>query len=538
MSKRGIQILCFILLCGWIAFIFSDAANLIKSEKAAESQADSIQEIQTQNTHNSADDNIAFIEEPQSIQETPTPKIETNLDAPITIINTWDDKIDSEKDTQLELKLQESKQLDSINIEKVSLATLSSKVANKTETLESLYQKTKDEKVLKVLIDNLLSNYQFDTVREYLSDIDIFTSQAIDKKSYMYTYINTLSITDPNSMKNFISFVEQLKSKSLISSDEYLLYRWLQKVWDKDYDAAIETLKQISSKSYYPFIEQLESAVLNFKSQKWMPSYYQDALVALTALKNGYFSIANKLAVYTILEDNDYVLPYQVLAYSNFLTKNWEKAISYFYDLSSLDIENKNKYDFYLWICYYWKWEYESSLTTLYQLINDSTYKTDIYRYLLLNYEQLNNYDKMAQIRQKLLWEDSLTQSDFKYFYDIVFYKPFSKWEESPIYEAYKQMSYDTVSMCYDKFGYKNDTCLYWEVWFNIVNWFRVSVEENLIYLSENYPQASIYQALWDYYKKVNEKDKAKSYYIKAVALSDDSTQKTIIQNALLKLMD
>lgn len=79
-----------------------------------------------------------------------------------------------------------------------------------------------------------------------------------------------------------------------------------------------------------------------------MPSYYEDALVSLVALKNGYFSIANKLAVYTILEDSDYVLPYQVLAYSNFLTKNWDKSISYFYNLSSLDIENKNKYDFYL----------------------------------------------------------------------------------------------------------------------------------------------------------------------------------------------
>ena len=144
----------------------------------------------------------------------------------------------------------------------------------------------------------------------------------------------------------------------------------------------------------------------------------------------------------------------------------------------------------------------------------------------------------MAQIWQKLLWEYNLTQSDFKYFYDTVFFMPFSKWEKSAIYEWYKQMSYDMVSICYDKFGYKNDTCIYWEVWFNIVNWFRSSVEENLIYLAENYPQASIYQALWDYYKKTNEKNKAKIYYLKAIALSEDSTQKTNIQNILLKLMD
>jgi hypothetical protein len=339
-------------------------------------------------------------------------------------------------------------------------------------------------------------------------------------------------------MNNFIKFIEQMKTKNLISSDEYLFYRWLQRIWDWEYDIALETMKQISNPNYTEFTNQLESTIKNYKSQKWMPKYYEDALISLLALKNWYFSIANKIAVYTILEDNDYVLPYQVLAYSNFLTKNWDKSISYFYDLSFLDIENKNKYDFYLWISYYWKWEYENSVTTLYQLINDEKYKMDVYRYLLLNYEKLKKDEKMVQIWQKLLWEYELTESDFKYFYDIVFFKPFSQWETSAIYEKYRQISYDMVSICYDKFGYKNDTCIYWEVWFNVINWLRLSVEENLLYLAENYPQADIFQALWDYYKKNNDKDKAKSYYIKAISFSDDSIQKWLMESSLLKLMD
>ena len=524
MSKRWIQTLWFILLCGWIAFIFSDARN--SYDPVNNSIDNTEQETQIEQMHNSANEYSGIVM--GNLQSTQYS----------TGITTYSGMIQPSDNSNLEQKLQESKQLDSINIEKISLDTLSSKVANKTEVLELLYQKTDDEQVLKVLIDNLLSDYQFDKVRWYLSDIDIFTSQVIDKQSYLYTYVNTLSITDPNGMKNFINFIEQLKSKSLISSDEYLFYKWLQKVWDKDYDVAIETWKQISSQAYSWFVKQLESTVSNFKSQKWMPSYYEDALVSLVALKNWYFSIADKLAVYSVLEDNDYVLPYQVLAYSNFLTRNWDKAISYFFNLSSLDIDNKNKYDFYLWICYYRKWEYENSITTLYQLINDSTYKVDVYRYLLLNYEQLKKAEKMVQIWQKLLWEYNLTESDFKYFYDMVFFKPFSQWEKSTIYENYKQISYDMVSMCYDKFGYKNDTCIYWEVWFNITNWLRSSVEDSLLYLAENYPQADIFQALWDYYKRNNNKTKAKTYYIKAISFSDDSIQKALMESSLLKLMD
>lgn len=537
MSKKEKQVIWFLILCVRVVFIFLDAASFSKNE-----DIDSYEQIEISNTHNSAYDNDTLFSididnkdsSSQSKWQFNPPVLKQDV---IPAIITEDATTNTNNENKEVQKAQYS-ELESLNINKISLDDLSSKVSNRLEILKSLYKKTNDEKVLKVLIDELLANYQFDEVRNYMSNIDIFSSSVIDKQSYIYTYINTLAITDPNSMKNFINFIEQMKTKNLISSDEYLFYKWLQKIWDGEYDIALETMKQISNQNYSEFIKQLESTIKNFKSQKWMPQYYEDALISLLALKNWYFSIANKIAVYTVLEDNDYILPYQVLAYSNFLTKNWDKSISYFYDLSSLDIENKNKYDFYLWISYYWKWDYENSVTTLYQLVNDEKYKMDVYRYLLLNYEQLRRAEKMVQIWQKLLWEYNLTESDFKYFYDIVFFKPFSQWETSAIYENYRQMSYDMVSMCYDKFGYKNDTCIYWEVWFNLTNWLRLSVEENLLYLAENYPQANIFQALWDYYKKNNDKDKAKYYYIKAISFSDDSIQKWLMESSLLKLMD
>lgn len=541
MSKKEKQILWFTALCVWIAIIFMDAISFSKSENIENREVEPVS-----TTHNSA--NIIW-ETTNDINSLPTNNSQWQFNPPVLEQEIIDPLIGGDtplysggegvvKAEDKNTQTPQYSELETVNIDRISLDDLSSKVSNRLEILKSLYKKTNDEKVLKVLVDELLVNYQFDEVRTYMSDIDIFSSSVIDKQSYIYTYINTLAITDPNSMKNFISFIEQMKAKNLISSDEFLFYKWLQRVWDWEYDIALETLKQTSNKNYSQFINQLESTIKNYKSQKWMPKYYEDALVSLTALKNWYFSIANKLAVEAILEKNDYILPYQVLAYSNFLTKKWDKAISYFYNLSSLDIENKNKYDFYLWISYYRQWEYGKSLTTLYQLISDSTYKTDVYRYLLLDYEQLGQKEKMVQIRQKLLWEYNLTESDFKYFYDIVFFQPFSQGEKSTIYENYRQISYDMVSICYDKFGYKNDTCIYWEVWFNITNWLRNSVEDSLLYLAQNYPQANIFQALWDYYKNNNDKAKAKSYYIKAISYSDDSVQKWLMESSLLNLMD
>ena len=94
-------------------------------------------------------------------------------------------------------------------------------------------------------------------------------------------------------------------------------------------------------------------------------------------------------------------------------------------------------------------------------------------------------------------------------------------------------MSYDVVVACYDKFWVKNDTCIYWEVWFNIVNWLWTYEEENLLYLAENYPQASLYQALGDYYKKNNQKSLAKKYYLKSISMTDDSVQETLLRSLL-----
>jgi hypothetical protein len=175
--------------------------------------------------HNSADDIQIFPQsEKENTSSTEISIIQTPTYDPIVPNDTTTIQTESEKDSYT-FQSQFTSELESVNVNVISLDDLSSKVSNRLEILKSLYKKTNDEKVLKVLIDELLANYQFNEVRNYMADIDIFSSSVIDKQSYIYTYINTLVITDPNSMKNFINFIEQMKAKNLISSDEYLFYK-------------------------------------------------------------------------------------------------------------------------------------------------------------------------------------------------------------------------------------------------------------------------------------------------------------------------
>jgi len=409
---------------------------------------------------------------------------------------------------------------------------------NNIDLLEKIYSKTKSKDVLKILVDKLLIDYQFEKAKSYIWNMDILKNSTVDAKSYFYTQINTLSITDPHSMNKFMSFVDQMKYKSLVSSDDYLFYQWLAKVWSKDYFWANDVFKQIQSPVYKNFVSQINDSIIKFNNQKWVPSYYKDSLIALVLMKNWYFSIANKLAVDSILQNRDYILPYQVLAYSNFLTNNREKAIENFYVLNSLDIENQDKYNFYIWVSQYWLGDSSKSILTLSQLTNNSKYKTDAYRYLLLNYTKLQDEEKMIQVWQRLLWQSSLKESDFKTFYDIIFYQPFSKNLKHNIYKKYKQISYDYVSTCYEIFGQTNDTCLYWEVWLDIANNTLEDVENNLLYLAEKYPQSHIFQALWDFYKNKNLNEKAKTYYLKAISLTENISQKNLIEQHLAETIN
>ena len=101
-----------------------------------------------------------------------------------------------------------------------------------------------------------------------------------------------------------------------------------------------------------------------------IPKYYEDGLVALSLLKNGYFSIAKKLALETALRDSKYILPYQILAYTHFLTNNRETATEYFLKLADFDTTNKDLYQFLIGIGYYRSKKYDQAVLYLTQVHN------------------------------------------------------------------------------------------------------------------------------------------------------------------------
>jgi hypothetical protein len=85
------------------------------------------------------------------------------------------------------------------------------------------------------------------------------------------------------------------------------------------------------------------------------------------------------------MKDDQYILPYQILAYANFLSNNFDVSAEYFLKLADFDAANKDNYLFLVGVSQYRIGDYDQSVLYLNQVTNPLLL-TDMYRYELLSY--------------------------------------------------------------------------------------------------------------------------------------------------------
>ena len=102
-------------------------------------------------------------------------------------------------------------------------------------------------------------------------------------------------------------------------------------------------------------------------------------------MKDGYYSIAKKIATAVVLENKQYILPYQILAYSHFMTQNRDTAIDYFLTLRELESKQAQRYAFLIGVAYYQKGDDTQSILYLKQ-VDEPALLLDAYRYMFLSY--------------------------------------------------------------------------------------------------------------------------------------------------------
>lgn len=414
--------------------------------------------------------------------------------------------------------------------EEIDINTLESE---NDEFLQKVFEKTKDVNVMNLIVETYLNEYQFVKAKKFIENLPESYSNKLKPSLNLRVAFNSFPLSSKNITENLSSLIQTYSSKNEIPVEDQNRYLWILALMDQKYDKFFEISKWFTSAKNKAFAVKLQWYKDQISKQMWMPDYYFDTLVSLELFNQWLFQPAKVLALYSLQQNSNYILPYQVLAYSNFLTNSRDTSIEYLKKLVDLDSNNAEKYRFLMWIASYRNEKYEQSVVML-SLVKDNNLRLDAQRYLINNYLQLNQSNKLISSWNKLLWYKNLVASDFyTYFYEV-FFHPYSEWSEYKLFAldtelANKMLRVCTMTLPKDERG----VCTYWTIGRNIALWQFEGIEQYLLNLVAEYPQWYLYQALGDYYIQQGDLDKAKTYLLKAVSL----TQKRKEINQIKKLL-
>ncbi len=419
-----------------------------------------------------------------------------------------------------------------------------SQIFQDLHVLEYLYTKNKNPELLQSLVEKFLQYYQFDKANQYLTllvaEQGSYSASNIDPHQVLYArfHDSSVGLDSATSLDEVFSLVNDYQSHHMLSPDDAMFYKGLKSLRVYDYATATAAFGKVTGQRYQDFKKSYDSALANYMKIKNPPAYYRDGLVALTLLKNWYFSFAKRLALHALKQNKDYILPYQVLAYTNFLTHNREAAKEYFLKLADFDTANQTLYTFLIGICHYRYGDYEQSIMYLNQ-VTDPSLMVDVYRYMLLGYIQLEDTNNMLRMWHTLLGETNMQTSDFALFFDQMFFIPFRSGKPFALYFDNTQLVDLYLTRCSTLLsGSQADVCRYGELGLQLAKQNLSWMRDTLLTLTESYHQSHLYHLLGDYYVSLKQYTLAKDTYVKALSICDNPIEQSILQNKIAQADD
>lgn len=404
--------------------------------------------------------------------------------------------------------------------------------------LENMYKITEVDSLLYIMIDKAISVYDFQNALKYIK-ILYAKKQWLDKltfDTFMYVMINSLELNEDH-IKDMESILNKFYGNNFIPKDQYDYYKALLSLSTIDIDSFKTTLFLLPDNKYTEIKKHVNAALNQFGKYKDSPQYYLYWLLSYTFFQHWYFNISQRLANEALQYNQKYILPLQVLAYSNFIWNNHEKAKEYFKKLLELDWENSDSYKFYLWISQYWAGNYTDCIVFLSQIKSGDYYK-DSLRYLILAYDKIDDKKNMMNVFEQLSNQINLLEYDYYVFFDKIFYEPWTKKQWFDLYKQNTELTLKYLESCIETVNKKNIyICGYGRWWTFVANWDNEKALKYLLYLTKYYSRDYLFQKIADLYNAKWDLSKAKEYYIKAVIYSESEDTKKQSKDNLLKVI-
>jgi hypothetical protein len=156
------------------------------------------------------------------------------------------------------------------------------------QRLEYVYERTKNPTVLSLLIQKYIIDYSYTRAYELIAPLTVQQQLTIlsgDKLLFLAFNGPLLDVTRPGSLSVLTGLIQGLRSRGQISDDVVYRYEGLIQIARGQVNPRYTQLKKITNPSYLPMINVFNQRLQYHQSQKDLPEYYLQGLLALDLMK-------------------------------------------------------------------------------------------------------------------------------------------------------------------------------------------------------------------------------------------------------------
>lgn len=393
-----------------------------------------------------------------------------------------------------------------------------------TQQLAQQYHTSKDPNVGIQYITKLTKEFNYSQAYKEIQDFDSMTLKKMNPHLVLRIFFNSELIAKKTQNLTIIeNLIGEFSTKKLITSNETQWYKALLTLirWDtKNFILNLPIFDKTSDSELKSTIDDIRIKAKQSTQGQDIPPYYTDGVIALSLFQHGYPFVAQQLSLAIVEQHPNYILPQQILAYSNMTLHQWSQAQSYFLQLITQDSKNITTYQFFAGVCSYWLGKYTDAILYLNQIPVNAII-SDIIRYKILSYIALEDWTNTAKQMKNLLTQNDISNADMMLIRENTVFKPYMMgW-------SYAIIAKDSsiLDLYIERCATQHNDPLICEI-----GKLAKDVQLNLNSYSDSYlktliakfPRSYLYYILGDYYIKKGNKTEAQKAYVSALSLSTD----------------
>ena len=427
----------------------------------------------------------------------------------------------------------------SLRFQKLYVSSMNKKnIDTAIRSIEYILKETPDDTAwMKKLVDLLVQIWNYDKAEKYIKNLLKLDPSNENIKTYIYIKLQNINYYNKKEVKELHNIIGALYKKKIIAYQDYSFYNFLSLLTSEwkpnDIKLSIESAKSVFTWDRLDLLNEVNKSFSDSNLYQGTHDYYARALISLNLLQYWYFGLAKKVAQEVYAINPEYVLPIQVLSYSNFFIWDYKQSLNWLNKLKSLDKKNEEYYNLFIGVSYYWNGDYRDSLLYLAQLSNmkdlgENEY-IDVLRYRFLDYKHLKDEKNMIKTIKEMRF-NTLNTVDYYNFFTFLLFKC------DECYKNDKSLMINLIKSCYNDLP-KSQVYMCWYGKANLYYKYKKYDLSTEYYekLSDFFQDSYIFERIGDHYS-FTDKDKARVFYFKALMYSSDNEEKLNIKKKIKKM--